>query len=103
MALFLSLCFPGAGYIYAEKPLSFLRTALVTGFCYFLAFTGSFPVWVPVLLHVFNAVASAGAVRERNRRLGLTEGAAAPPPPPPPAARRPAEGTTSRPSGHACA
>jgi len=98
LALLLSLCFPGAGYIYAEKPLSFLRVAVVTGFLYFLAFTGSFHLWVPVLLHVFNAVASAGAVRERNRRLGLVEGAAAPPPPPPPATRRPAVESTPRPS-----
>lgn len=96
VALILSLCFPGAGYAYAERPASFVRVAAITGVLYFLACSTGFPIWVPVLLHVFNAVASAGAVRERNRRLGLAGGttgvAGVPPPPPPPppgAARRP--------------
>jgi len=84
VALILSLCFPGAGYAYAERPGTFARVAFVTGALYFLACSSGFPIWVPVLVHVFNAVASAGAVKERNRRLGHGPGVMPPPPPPPP-------------------
>jgi hypothetical protein len=73
----LSMLLPGLGFAYAGNPRSFLTFLLVEGFLWF-----AFGMTVPlVIVHFFQAVAAAGAVKQWNQSNAGGPGADIPPPP----------------------
>jgi hypothetical protein len=83
IGLFLSLLCPGLGHLYAGNVLSF---ALFLGVEVVLVSRGSY--WLALPLHVFQAIAAGGAVKQWNARHAGAGAADVPPPPAAGTARR---------------
>jgi hypothetical protein len=76
IGILLSAVCPGLGHLYAGNGLSF---AIFFGLELWLFEEGS--IWLLVPLHVFQAIAAGGAVKQWNARRGGGPGADVPPPP----------------------
>ncbi len=100
MALVLSLCFPGLGHLYAGRPGQLVVVLAIEAALLYAVFAAS--AWFVVVLglfHLFQAIASAGAVRQANERTGAAGPVLPPvPPPPPPRAHRARDVAATRPT-----
>jgi hypothetical protein len=78
LAFGLSLLFPGLGHLYAGKFVNFLTFAAAE----FFLFTRD--LWLPLAgLHLFQAIAAAGAAKQHNAQRAAAAVLDIPPPPPP--------------------
>lgn len=78
LATILSLCFPGAGYLYVGLPQRFVMTLIAEGALFCLLGGGRYGFLLALGAHVFFSISAGGAARMWNERNAL----AAPPPPP---------------------